>query len=151
MLVAGACTHPREAEEKKIESLPVVKDSVLPDFAAVSTAWRIEPLRQLPPGFYLDSIFKKDSLLNHQVSLYYPVSETDPALNRRLRLFMEKHEADYKPDERGDEFQSSSFELWLLAEDRRDGKQTFKFRIQSYYPGAAHYNRDSAVFTCYVR
>lgn len=151
MLVVGACAHPGEAENKKTESTPVAKDSIPLDFASVSTALEIQPLRQLPTGFHLDSISEKDSLLNHQCLLYYPVSETDPAFNRRLRLFMEKHKAGYKPDERGDEYQSSSFDLWIIAEEHRGGKQSFTFRMQSYYPGAAHYNRDSAVFTSLIK
>ncbi len=151
LFVVGACTPPGEEEHPKTESAPVATDSISLDVVNVSTALEIQPLRQLPAGFHLDSIFKKDSLLNHHIILYYPVSETAPAFNRQLRLFMEKHEAAYKPDEKGDEYQSSSFDLWLIAEEHRDKKQSFTFRMQSYYPGAAHYNRDSAVFSCCVK
>lgn len=146
MLMLGACAHPVETETKKEESAPLATDSVPFNTADVSTAMPIEPLRQLPTGFYLDSISKTDSLLNHQVSLYYPVSETDSAFNRKLRLFMEKHAAYYKPDKKGDDYQSSSFDLWLMAVEHIGRTEKFKFRMQSYYPGAAHYNRDSAVF-----
>lgn len=150
MLAAVACAPPDEPGTGTKESAPA-GNSMSPNAIHVSTALEIRPLRQLPAGFYLDSIFRKDSLLNHQSSLYYPVSETDPAFNRKLRLFMEKHEADYKPDEKGDEYQSSSFDIWLIAEERIGKIQRFKFRMQSYYPGAAHYNRDSAVFICSER
>lgn len=151
LLMAGACTHPGEAETKKTEATPELKDSVPSGFMTVSTALEIEPLRQLPAGFHLDSIFKKDSLLNHQTTLYFPVSETDPLFNRKLKLFIEKHEKEYKPDERGDEYQSSVFDLWPVTEEHTGRKQSFTFRMQSYYPGAAHYNRDSAVFTGLVK
>lgn len=151
VLVVGACAHPGEAEDKKTETLPPATDPIPLDFVNVSTALEIEPLRQLPLGFHLDSISQTDSLLNHQITLYYPVSETDPGFNRKLRLFMEKHEAAYKPDEKGDEYQSSSFDLWLIAEEHTGKKQSFTFRMQSYYPGAAHYNRDSAVFAGLVK
>jgi hypothetical protein len=151
MLVAGACTHSGEAEQKKAESAPMKEDSMPLAFVNVSTALEILPLTQLPDGFHLDSLFEKDSLLNHQITLYYPVSETDPAFNRKLRLFMKKQAAGYKPDERGDEYQSSFFDMWLTAEEHSGRKQSFTFRMQGYYPGAAHYNHDSAVFTCLVK
>lgn len=151
ILVAGACTHPGEAEHKKVESVPVKEDPILLNAVHVTTALEIRPLRQLPAGFYLDSLYEKDKLLNHQITLFYPVSETDPAFNRKLRLFMKKHAAGYEPDKRGDEYQSSSFDLWLTALEHSGRKHSFTFRMQSYYPGAAHYNHDSAVFTFLVK
>lgn len=151
LLVAAACTHPGDEGAKAEENTPVSEDSMPLNVADVSTALAIEPLRQLPSGFHLDSIFKTDSLLNHQVTLYYPVSETDQAFNLKLERFMEKQAAGYKPDEKGDEYQSSVFDLWLVAEEHSGRKQSFTFRMQSYYPGAAHYNRDSAVFSYQVK
>ena len=147
LLLAGACARPEERENPKAETAPVVNDSIPFDMAHVSTAMEIRPLRQLPAGFYLDSLQETDQGLNHQITWYYPVSQTDQAFNRKLRLFMEKHAADCKPGKKGDEYQSSSFDLWLIAEERSGKKQRFTFRMQSYYPGAAHYNHDSAVFS----
>jgi hypothetical protein len=134
-------------ESNNAAKLPEVKKDSLPlEYLSTSTAFEVEPLKQLPPGFHLDSLFKTDTLLNHQTTLYYPVSETDPAFNRKLRLFIEKYESEYKPDERGDKFQSSVFDLWITGARFADKKMKFKFMMQGYYPGAAHYNHDSAVF-----
>lgn len=151
MLVLGSCAQPGEAETKKDERTPPATDTVPFNVAAVSTAMPIEPLRELPTGFYLDSFFITDNLLNHRVALYYPLSETDSIFNRKLVKFIRAHEASYQPDEKGDDYQSSSFDLWLVAEEHAGRKQSFKFRMQSYYPGAAHYNRDSAVYTGFVK
>lgn len=144
-----SCKEEQQHGEAKLPEIK--KDSFPLDFADVSTALKIVPLKQLPSGFHLDSVFKTDSLLNHQTTLYYPVSETDPSFNRKLRLFIEKQEKYYRPYEKGDEYQSSFFDLWLVAEEYSGKKQRFKFRMQSYYPGAAHYNRDSAVFTALMK
>lgn len=151
ILLACVCACSGEAAHESAAGAPTKKDSVLLDFHSVSTALEILPLRQLPAGFYLDSMQETDQGLNHQIILYYPVSQTDQVFNRKLRLFMEKHAAGYKPDEKGDEYQSSSFDLWLIAEEHSGKKQRFTFRMQSYYPGAAHYNHDSAVFSYQVK
>lgn len=148
-LVLLSCGEEQPHEEAKLPEIK--KDSFPFDFSDVSTALKIVPLKQLPSGFHLDSVFKTDTLLNHQTTLYYPVSETDPSFNRKLRLFIEKQEKYYRPYEKGDEYQSSVFDLWLVAEESGGKKQGFKFRMQSYYPGAAHYNHDSAVFTTLMK
>lgn len=148
-LVLFSCREEQRHEETKLPEIK--KDSFFLNFTDVSTALKIVPLKQLPSGFHLDSVFKTDTLLNHQTTLYYPVSETDPSFNRRLRLFIEKQEKGYRPYEKGDEYESSFFDLWLVAEEYSGKKQRFTFWMQSYYPGAAHYNHDSAVFTALMK
>lgn len=43
--------------------------------------------RTTNPKYWYQNALIVFHLLNHQVSLRYPVSETDPAFNRKLRYF----------------------------------------------------------------
>jgi hypothetical protein len=96
-LLLFSCKEDQTTEAAKLPELK--KDSLPLDFADISTALEIVPLKHLQSGFHLDSLFKTDSLLNHQTTLYYPVSETDPTFNRKLRLFIETYEKEFYPDQ----------------------------------------------------
>lgn len=123
------------------------KDSLPPmEFMNVTTALNIVPLRQLPKGFYLDSIMKTDTVSGHQTIIYYPLAETNAAFNKKLKTFIQKQEHEYIPDRKPEEYAYSSFDMWLISVDSVQKKQKFKFKMQSFYSGAAHYNNDSAVF-----
>lgn len=144
LVASNACTTETKASDQTQKQSE--KDSLPLEFINVTTALNVVPLRQLPKGFHLDSIMKTDTISRHQTIIYYPVAETKAAFNKKLKTFIQKQEQDYIPDRKPEEYAYSSFDMWLISVDSVKKKQKFKFKMQSFYSGAAHYNNDSLVF-----
>ncbi|MES2131170.1 MAG: hypothetical protein V4506_02405 [Bacteroidota bacterium] len=144
LVALNACNTETKTSDQKQKNPE--KDSLPVEFLNVTTALNVVPLRQLPKGFHLDSIMKTDTVSGHQTIIYYPLAETNAAFNKNLKTFIQKQEHDYIPDRKPEEYTYSSFDMWLISVDSVQKKQKFKFKMQSFYSGAAHYNNDSITF-----
>jgi len=124
------------------DSLPPAPPPPLPPMP--TTRVEVLPQRNLPEGFYLDSLQYIDSPFDHHVLVYFPVALSHKDFNKRMQQFMLKYVQEYSPEKTNEADQSSEFDLWITGFDA--AKKRVKFMMQSYYSGAAHFNQDSAVF-----
>jgi hypothetical protein len=109
------------------------------NFPEITTAVSVMPLKNLPSGYFLDSVSVLDSILFHHSTLYFPQAAHDEKLNAMIRAFCDLQVAKSLPDIPQDTMQNSVFELWLTDMQQYSQLLSMQFQDQSYYAGAAHY------------
>ena len=82
--ILGCVAFNRNAvQTEAVDSLP---DSIL-RFENFTTVLPELPLRNLPNGFYLDSLFAFDSATAHHTTTYFPQRESDSVANAMIKEF----------------------------------------------------------------
>ncbi len=139
LLLLVSCTTKEVANPKEIPFTEIVP--------LVSTALPVEPLRQLPDGFYLDSISYEDTSINYYCNMYFLQSSADKRFNEEILDFVHNMEKGEKPTEKNRPDQTL-FMLWPTEVEVSKDDVICTFTDQSFTEGAAHYNHGSTTLRC---
>ena len=137
LLLLVSCTTKEIAKPKETPFAEIIR--------VETTALPVAPLRELPDGFYLDSISYEDTSINYYCNMYFLQSRTDKQFNEEILDFVHNMEKGEKPTEKNRPDQTL-FMLWPTEVEVSKGNVTCTFTDQSFTEGAAHYNHGST--TC---